>query len=411
MLSLAAAFPQNASELETLRVASALFRSDHPDAAILALREHLNSHPEDAAARMELARDLSFAKRFRESEQQYSILLQQDPANLHARVGMAKIASWQGDWDLALGRYDAVLQRSPRFYDALVGKGFTLWWMGRKDEAASVFATATRMHPDDREVRDALRQLGTESPAPASREPVITGRPKESLGTGSTVHPRGATPDPVSSFPEPVAPTASLPATPARTNWWLFGAGGGTALFIVFGYARWNARRSLHAKAARSRRDDPAPAPAPPKREKPERLRHEMSPNVVLLERSAAAREFQRSVLNSLGAATRCPESVADLRTFLGDPELDLVIIDPHCGEPAEADAVIAWIGENRGRLRFKVAITLLPGEPDKWSQLVTGCRVFRRPVRIADLAALVVADPPTPAEPTPARSLSAAQG
>src|SRR5262249_5609594 len=106
VVSLASAYPQSASELETLRVASSLFRSDNPDAAILALREHLNSHPEDAAVRMELARDLSFAKRFRESEQQYSILLQQDPANLHARVGVAKIASWQGDWDLALERYD-----------------------------------------------------------------------------------------------------------------------------------------------------------------------------------------------------------------------------------------------------------------------------------------------------------------
>src|SRR5262245_5634464 len=93
---------RDAESVETLRIASSLFKNNNPDAAISALREHLSSHPDDAAVRMELARYLSFVKRFGESEQQYKALLQQDPDNLHAQVGLAKIASWQGEWDAAV---------------------------------------------------------------------------------------------------------------------------------------------------------------------------------------------------------------------------------------------------------------------------------------------------------------------
>src|SRR5262249_37323494 len=135
----------------------------------------------------------------------------------------------------------------------------------------------------------------------------------------------------ISSFPEPVAPTAALAAEPRRVgSWWLFGVGALSALLLAAGIAKGNRRR---IRPDVSSRENPSPVVASPVLVRPERIRHEIAPSVLLLDQSLAAWEFQRSVLTSLGAVVRCPESVEEAMASLKKDELDLLIIDPRFGE------------------------------------------------------------------------------
>jgi ActR/RegA family two-component response regulator len=98
---------------------------------------------------------------------------------------LAKVASWEGNQQEALAQYEAVLRRAPGLYDAIVGKAFSLLWMGRSADARTLLHEAARQHPDDREVRDALREMGeadsdAKSIAETPTAPTSSARPERS---------------------------------------------------------------------------------------------------------------------------------------------------------------------------------------------------------------------------------------
>lgn len=183
--ALALAHPQDPDYI--LGCARALRQAGKHDAALDWLRDRLERAPLMVSVRVEFGRLLAFHRRLPEARRQFELALTSDPQNLGAQVGLAKVTSWEGDQSSALRQYERVLQRSPGLYDAVVGKAFSLLWTGRMEEARSLLREAARRHPEDEDVREALRSMGvqpsdveTQSPQPpAARTPAskMTWRP------------------------------------------------------------------------------------------------------------------------------------------------------------------------------------------------------------------------------------------
>lgn len=143
-----------------LGLATALRNLGQFEEAASLLSSNLNEHPGENALRVEYARTLSYQRRFEASRAQYEQVLNSDLENQAAQIGLAKVLSWQGDQAGALVRYDKVLQKDPGNYDAIVGEAFSLIWVGRQSEALPLLTRANSRHPEDMDVRDALRRLG-----------------------------------------------------------------------------------------------------------------------------------------------------------------------------------------------------------------------------------------------------------
>jgi tetratricopeptide (TPR) repeat protein len=86
-------------------------------------------------------------------------VLQIDPSNLEAQVGVAKLLAWQQSYAASIEKYDQVLKTNSRFYPALVGKAYSLLWIGKEDEARKYFQLAANQNPRDPEVTVPLKKL------------------------------------------------------------------------------------------------------------------------------------------------------------------------------------------------------------------------------------------------------------
>jgi tetratricopeptide (TPR) repeat protein/CheY-like chemotaxis protein len=135
------------------------------ESAANVLANFLARNPDNAALRVDYARMLSYSRRYADAMSEYEAVLKADPNNLAAQVGVAKVHSWQNHQETALALYDRLLQRHPQLYDALVGKAFALLWLGRQEEARPLLRMAARRNPSDRDVAEALANLGEKAPA------------------------------------------------------------------------------------------------------------------------------------------------------------------------------------------------------------------------------------------------------
>ncbi len=173
--ALADAHPEDPDYI--LSCARALRQAGKPDAALEAIRASLDRNPHLTAVRVEYARQLSYQRQLEEARRQFLLALRLEPDNLGAQVGLAKVTSWQGDQRGALEQYERILAGHPGLYDALVGKAFSLLWMGRSEEAKPLLESAARRHPEDDDVREALRSLGITIAAPLVRSEMPRERP------------------------------------------------------------------------------------------------------------------------------------------------------------------------------------------------------------------------------------------
>jgi len=212
------------------------------DEAEVLLSSRLKEHPEYNLLHIEYGRNLSYQRQFQAATEQYQEVLKSDSDNLAAKLGMAKVLSWQGNQEQALVAYDKVLQRDPGNYDALVGEAFSLIWTGRQNDAIPLLERANSRHPEDTEVRDALKRLGGvnvftgetrggEPPLPilppAGRRPVAA-----RVSTPTSTEAKAAKPAPPETTPpEPVKAEEPAPSITGstfgerRTIWWVIGMG------------------------------------------------------------------------------------------------------------------------------------------------------------------------------------------
>jgi tetratricopeptide (TPR) repeat protein len=211
---LADAHPSNTEYV--LALAETLRQAGKTETALDYLRADLQRFPNLNGVRLEYARFLAYQRQFVEGRRQYELVLGADPDNVAAQVGLAKVISWQGDQEDALRRYDRILQRSPGLYDALVGRAFSLLWMGRQDEARTLLVQASRRHPEDRDVAEALRSLGVDpaelSPGPAPPlAPVAEAEPVAAQDAAAEKLPPPPAPKRETASPQAAAPRQPRP--------------------------------------------------------------------------------------------------------------------------------------------------------------------------------------------------------
>lgn len=209
---LAQAHPDNGDYV--VGEAVALYSLDKKNEAFVLLQSFIDAHAADINTRLEYARLLAYSRRFTRAMEQYQIVLNADPKNASALVGIAKLTSWQDDLPRALDLFDRILGMYPNLYDAQVGKAFTLFWMGKDSEARRLFEQAARRNPSDIEVARALKLLGTGeqqqarvAPGPPSTLPPATTPVEQPVASAPAAIP--ATPLPPQSAPQPTAPAIS----------------------------------------------------------------------------------------------------------------------------------------------------------------------------------------------------------
>jgi len=391
-----AAWAQSSNEAQAL--AANIYQGGDAAAAIQLLQDFVAAHPNDPGTRLELARYLSYSKRFAEANEQYQQVLRLQPGNLHARLGSAKILSWQGDWDHAIAAYDAILDRSPHFYDALVGKAFTLWWMGQKSDALTIFNRAARVHPSDREVENAVRELTAElgskkeTQSEAVKSITRTSMPRTQVSGSAASTAAMTSVQRVSSFPEPVTPAAAL--GPDRrftfaTTAIIVGLIG--SLSLVGWYAWRNAQRASHAQAAADNHpaNESPSAPAARTVSAPiVPLHRPKQVHALLLEDDLPVREFQRSVLTSLGSEVEIAETATEALRLFDEKRYQFVFLSTQFEGAAGYRRVLGAMQNKSSAPRLVITLQRHEVEPEN---LPGGHIVLRRPIRIGDLANLIV--------------------
>jgi tetratricopeptide (TPR) repeat protein len=365
---------------EAMQLAASLYRSGNAPAAVQTLAGYLESAPEDVAARVEMARYLAFSKRYPEALLQYKLVLKNDPANIASLLGIAKIRSWEGDFPAALELYERVLERSPHFYDARVGKAFTLLWMGEKQQAAEIFRWAVRVHPNDREVRGALQEIGEVSPPVQAHSAGQKRYPPKTAALPAAAARRIETPEVVSSFPEPIAPAvalrpdSSLPAAAMAVVLSLAFVMCGALVFLWRNHGSQSSGM-LHAMA-------------PPASER------KWQPTVLLVDSNAGALEFKRSVFASAGFHVVCAPDGKTALSSLRDQQFEHVVIDAHLDGEIPSLEVQCWIHENHPALGQTMVVTAATSSEADRIQKNTGAHCIAKPLRMADLLATAPAVP-----------------
>jgi Flp pilus assembly protein TadD len=94
-----------------------------------------------------------------QASQIFRALLDLQPGNLGAELGLAHALSAQGCYAGAAREFNDALKESPENYDALQGKAFALLWAGQDRQAKAIFRTLVRRRPADPANRTALGRI------------------------------------------------------------------------------------------------------------------------------------------------------------------------------------------------------------------------------------------------------------
>jgi tetratricopeptide (TPR) repeat protein len=147
-------------EAEPAAVESALATSDDPFAFF---EQRVRDHPNDLAARLDLAHRYLDANRVEEALEEYAVALELDPddAEAHAHIGLILYASHQPEE--ALASVDRALETAPGYPEALFIRGaILLRGLDRPEEAIEAFEAYLAAAPFGQE-RGTAQQLIAEA--------------------------------------------------------------------------------------------------------------------------------------------------------------------------------------------------------------------------------------------------------
>lgn len=206
-LILSQAHPDTADYV--LGLAGALRQAGRSGEALRALKGALERSPNLTGVRLEYANALLRNQQLQSAKEQYRLLLAADPGDVAATLGLATIASRQGDHQRALDLYNQVLQQHPGTNEALAGKALSLLWLGRKQEAMPLLLSAFKRNPDDARLRDALRDVGMNPHTASSASDLLSPQAQKSLG--------GPHAPQDTQVADPGAPSSQPTAAPAQS--------------------------------------------------------------------------------------------------------------------------------------------------------------------------------------------------
>jgi tetratricopeptide (TPR) repeat protein len=129
----------------------------YPDAVEL-YRAVLADHPEQRAARLQLARVLAWSQRYDESLSEFAELIRAYPEDPSLVVERSEVLSWSGQLDAARAGFEAVLAADPHNARAARGLARCYSWGGKRGRADRAYARALELE-DDREARAEWEQL------------------------------------------------------------------------------------------------------------------------------------------------------------------------------------------------------------------------------------------------------------
>jgi tetratricopeptide (TPR) repeat protein len=137
----------------TLRRAHELAIAHGYDNAKNAYRSLLRNSAEDDEARIGLARVEAWTGDYEESERHYREVTARHPESSEASAGLADLLVWRQRAFEAEAQLDAALERTPNSADLLMRKARLLQWRGDIAKARRLIERAEALEPDNEDVR------------------------------------------------------------------------------------------------------------------------------------------------------------------------------------------------------------------------------------------------------------------
>lgn len=157
-----AAAPVEKREGISVKLATVLGWSGDYKGAIEVFSGVLEADPFNRDARLGLARSYGWAKEYEKSKAGYRTVLKDDPGNTEAKTGLARVYSWEGGLKEAEALYREVLAKDPGNEEARLGLSKVLWWGGDLDGSLKEAALVVQNDPGNIEVARFERRLREE---------------------------------------------------------------------------------------------------------------------------------------------------------------------------------------------------------------------------------------------------------
>jgi len=153
---LAEGLPSALAALDSARVAA---HNDRHAEAIRYYRRAIALYPPlEAQLAVELGHQYMWSDKPDSSWIWFQKQLEYEPANIEARLGVARLTSWKDDHTRAETLYREVLEDDPGNIDAMLGHAQVVNWSGRNREATWLYNDILRLFPGNTDAREGLAQ-------------------------------------------------------------------------------------------------------------------------------------------------------------------------------------------------------------------------------------------------------------
>lgn len=133
------------------------------DEALAIFRRLAKDNPEDYEARNWVARLTSWQGDFERAERLYRAVLEDDPGNFVAELGLVDVLSWQGRYQAAEERLVGLEADRPDNLAVLLRRGRLARWQRQRDEALDAYERVLAVDPDNEEALEAVAALEAET--------------------------------------------------------------------------------------------------------------------------------------------------------------------------------------------------------------------------------------------------------
>jgi tetratricopeptide (TPR) repeat protein len=134
-------------------------RDGNLDGAAAAYEEALKLDPDNMMVKIRLAKILSWQNDFERALLLLDDVLSKQPKNYMALYRKAQILSWKGEYEESISTYRLLLELKRDNPDALLGLARTYFWSGRYDEAVGYFHEALDAGANEVDIRIDLGKL------------------------------------------------------------------------------------------------------------------------------------------------------------------------------------------------------------------------------------------------------------
>jgi len=134
-------------------------REGNLDEAVKSYEEVISRDPENVMIRIRLAKILSWQNEFDRARVMLEEVLERVPDSEEALFRKAQIKSWKGEYEESIELYRRFLDLKKNYPNGMFGLARVLFWSGRYDEAIQYFEKALSSDADEVEVRIELGKV------------------------------------------------------------------------------------------------------------------------------------------------------------------------------------------------------------------------------------------------------------